>query len=284
MILIKSYGNEACIAMYRIFFLSLFFLSSQGIVKSTYANSLPAEAEHLAPPAKPLQFYVGLSGGINSMTGRRDEKVTNYPDPAQPVNIFSDNLRFSNKNAFYSAFAGFTWNISKLPLFMGPEIYLGRTNTESERRASVRYEGDGTVRTMQTSIQQSNFAGTSAQIGINFPHQTRSYLSLGIEFSRFHHSTFYIPRSAIAAVGAVEDLLPPSFATTKCLKGFVWGIGAEKAYKNFRFGGDIRFINYKTFKASYTTNNPDPLAPVDVIINSFKPKNIRFSLRFIYDF
>ena len=81
-------------------------------------------------PSKAVQFYAGLSGGVERMSGRQNQSIS-YPGGAAlgvPEFIsFLSNVSQSSKNGLYSAFAGFTWNIPSIPLFLGPEIYIGRS-------------------------------------------------------------------------------------------------------------------------------------------------------------
>ncbi|MGV8949415.1 MAG: hypothetical protein ACOH2E_08700 [Candidatus Paracaedibacter sp.] len=201
---------------------------------------------------KPVQFYAGLSGGIQHMSGKRNESVFNAGNDT--TSIFSKGSPLSTNNAHYSLFGGFSWNAPNVPIFIGPEIYIGRGHTEKEHRAFEIDPGTNLSRTIQTRIKQSNFLGGIIKVGANIPWQSRAYALLGADLSQFHYSTFYTPRSVVA-LGGIGDLPPASFATTKWLRGFTWGVGLEKEYKCFRLGADIRFIINRLFKASYDTNS-----------------------------
>jgi hypothetical protein len=241
-------------------------------------------------PSKAVQFYAGLSGGVERMSGRQNQSIS-YPGAAAlggaalgvPEFIsFLGNVSQSSKNGLYSAFGGFTWNIPSIPLFLGPEIYIGRSNAEIENRITIPEVGTLTNRSMQTSIQSSNFIGGSLQIGAHLPMQSRAYVLMGLDSSQFRYTTFYVPRSNLG--GAGPDLAASSFATKKWKSGFIWGFGLEKEFKCFRVGGEIRFIQYRELKVSYNTDSADPLHSIETINNAYKPKIIRFSLRASYLF
>lgn len=236
---------------------------------------------HETRPHKPVQFYLGVSGGLETLSGRRNEVVLNNTDPQ--VSTFADNKSLSSRNGQYALFGGFSVNIPNVPIFIGPEIYLGRGHTARENSGSFIDTGNNTFRHMKTIINQSDFVGGIIQAGVNLSCQYRAFFLLGGDISKFRYSTFFVPRSALA-FGALSDLPAASFATNKWLRGFVWGLGVDKQYKCFRFGADIRFMTYRTFKASYTTNSGDPIDPIDTINNSFKPRHVRFSLKLSYLF
>lgn len=238
-------------------------------------------------PSKAVQFYVGLSGGVERMSGRQNQSIS-YPGGAAlgvPTSIpFLSNVSQSSKNGLYSAFGGFTWNIPSIPFFLGPEIYIGRSNTEIENRITIPEVGTLTNRSMQTSIQSSNFIGGSLQVGAHLPMQSRAYVLMGLDSSQFRYTTFYVPRSNLGLGGAGPDLAASSFATKKWKSGFIWGFGLEKEFKCFRVGGEIRFIQYRELKVSYNTDSADAVHSLETINNAFKPKIIRFSLRASYLF
>ncbi len=258
---------------------------AQGLMGDAYAHT---PAQSYAPSHKPVQFYAGLSGGVERMTSRQNQSVS-YPAGVGlgvPSDItFLSNRSQSSKNGYYSAFGGMTWNIPDTSLFLGPEIYVGRSNTQIENRITVPDDVNLVNRVMQTSISASNFIGGSIQAGCKLPAQLRAYVLLGVESSQFRYTTFYVPRSHNALTGGVSPDIPPaSFAATKWLSGFSWGFGLEKEFNSFRLGGDIRLIHYRELKASYVTDSADAIHSLETISNAFKPKNIRFSIRWTYLF
>lgn len=235
-------------------------------------------------PQKPLQFYAGLSAGVNQVKGKRSESAYNADIlPPDQTSTFANNVSFSDKKAQYALFAGMSWTIPNSSFFIGPEIYIGRSDTENTRGAFVTDPATGLNRVLQASIQQKYFMGATLKAGVKLPWQSQAYVLLGIDKGQFRYAAFYVPRSAVG-LGAVDDLSPPTFSTTKWLNGFLWGIGFEKTINNFQVGADIRFIQYKSLKTSHNANSGDAARPVDQLLSSFKPRNMRFSLRVSYLF
>ncbi|MBM3468958.1 MAG: hypothetical protein FJX71_05965 [Alphaproteobacteria bacterium] len=246
-----------------------------------FAQVEASSAENKSWSLNSIQKYVGISGGVGRMTGRRDESVFNAIGVPR-LSIFASNVRFTSSKAAYSLFAGFTSDIPGVPIFLGPEIYLGRSDSESQYKQSVLDPNTGANRAMQTSIRQSYFYGLSVQAGVHLPYQTRAYALLGCDASQFQYQTFYVPRSAALLAAPANDLSPPTFSASKTLKGFMWGFGVEKNWNSFRVGADIRFINYSRLKVSYITPSGD--GTNDIITNAFKPRNIRAMVRLSYLF
>lgn len=246
--------------------------------------SMIGEAHANPQLSKPVQFYAGLSGGIQHMSGKRNESVFNAPNSTITFADGISSSSLSSNNGHYSLFGGFSMTIPNVPIFIGPEISIGRGNTQNEHAESVIDEATGLRRAMQTQIRQLNFLGGSLQVGTQLPWQSRGFVLLGIDLSQYRYSTLYVPRSANAINPAVDDFPPASFASTKWLRGFMWGIGLEKEYKCFRVGGDIRVVTHKMFRKSFDAPSGNAARPIDAINSFFKPKVMRFSLRFSYLF
>jgi hypothetical protein len=69
---------------------------------------------------RPTQFYAGLVGGIDRMTGRRTEQLSE----AAGLTTYTDNKRILENNSTISVVGGFLWKLPPLPILMGPEVYL----------------------------------------------------------------------------------------------------------------------------------------------------------------
>jgi|GEM_PF-3309723 len=258
---------------------------SLGISKA-YADTGSA----LAPSQKYYmpQLYTGLSLGVQRLTGRRSEITQATSDrlvPLEETVIFSDRLRFSNNNGYYSAHVGFTWDVPNIPLFFGPEIYLGRGSATTDLKQTVFEVDNNLKRTLSASISQSWFWGGSLQIGVDYQKKLRPYLLFGIDKSAFEYTGTYIPRSEAAIdliLGNPEVLDLPNtlLKTRKWLRAFFWGVGIEKQFNNWRIGADVRMMRYKELKSAYKAITVDP----ETLFSSFKPNNIRFGLKASYLF
>ena len=246
-------------------------------------SSVPAPSQKYYMP----QLYAGLSLGVQRLTGRRSEITQATSDrliPPEETVIFSDRLHFSNNNGYYSAHAGFTWDVPNIPFFFGPEIYLGRGSTTTDLKQTVLETDNKLKRTLSASISQSWFWGGSLQIGVNY-QGLRPYLLFGIDKSAFEYVGIYVPRSEAAIdliLGnpGVLDFPNTLLKTRKWLRAFFWGAGIEKQFNNWRLGADVRVMRYKELKSAYKAITTDP----ETLFSSFKPNNIRFGLKASYLF
>lgn len=250
-----------------------------------YANtsSTPTPPQKYYMP----QLYAGMSLGVQRLKGRRSEITQATSDrlvPLEETVIFSDHLHFSNNNGYYSAHVGLTWDVPNVPLFFGPEIYLGRGNTTTSLKQTVFEIDNNLKRTLSASISQSSFWGGSLQIGLNYQGKLRPYLLFGIDKSVFEYTGTYTPRSE-AAIDLILgnpgiDLSDTFLKTRKWLRAFFWGGGIEKQFNNWRIGADVRVMRYKDLKSAYKATTVDP----ETLFSSFKPNNIRFGLKASYLF
>lgn len=238
--------------------------SCYGMMGNVYATHSSPSA---TPSCKPFHFYAGLSGGVNRMTGRRSENV--FVVPTREVVTFTDNLNFKDTNAQYSGFAGFSWLIPHTGIFIGPEVHLGKSHTESKFQAIIRDPLAADQRTLNSTFSQSTFFGAVARVGYKFSSYS-IYAVLGAESSQFFNTVTYVPFGPTS---------PAFFKSKKWLKAFLWGFGLEKQINCVRFGAEVRATNYGQYKVNYSYP-----AANETINNLFKTKNIRFSLRVSYLF
>lgn len=237
------------------------------IATMTIQLLITAQVHAQLPPQKTLQFYAGLSGGINQMSGKRSESV-DTPAAAETT-VFSNQQNFNDRKAQYAAFAGASYFIPQTKIFIGPEIYVGRGHGEQELQKSVFDPGVGDRRILTSSFSQSVFFGGTLKGGYNFG-SCLGYVILGGESSLFKSHINYVPFAPDPS---------GSYKSSKWLKGFLWGIGLEKRLNNILLGADVRFVQYGKFKVQ------SPHLPSrETVFASFKPKNIRFSLRLSYVF
>ena len=246
--------------------------------------SLGAVPSHITKDQGSFQFYAGISGGVDRMTGHRNESVFNAADDT--TNNFASNRAFSDKNAQYSVFGGTSFNMSSLPLFFGPEFYLGRSHATNELR-EIRSDLPTTPmnRTLQASIQNRYFFGAIIRAGVNLPEEFQAFILFGFDKSQIRYAAFYTPRSAFG-FGGINDEPSSYFAIMKWSSSAVWGFGIEKTiYNKFRLGADIRFLDsFKKFQfSSGDMPSGNPAGP-DILTSFFNRKNLRFSLRITYLF
>jgi len=226
---------------------------------------------------KPVEFYTGLSGGGSWVKGRRTDSVFD-PNLAPPVTLyFSNNRGFSESNAQYSAFGGVSVSFPQTGIVLGPEIHLGRSHGNHEVREWLFEPLTGTSRTLVSALSPSAYLGAVLRVGYEFGAGYVAYLAFGGEVGRYKNRVTYVPQSA-AGLGGV-DTRSGFFQSQKWLRGALWGIGLEKKLHSYRFGTDLRFADYNSFKTDfpYTPSN-------ETVLNTFKFKNVRFSLRISYLF
>lgn len=217
---------------------------------------------------KPLQFYAGLSAGVNHVKGKRSESVFVNP-PVNATITFIDSLGFKDTDAQYAGFLGISYVVPTTSFFISPEIHLGRTHTQQTFQKIVFDPVVADQRTLKSTFSQTAFFGAVVKVGYNFSTYS-PYIILGGEGGKFQDQVTYVPFAPDS---------PNFFKTQKWLKGFLWGIGIEKKIKRFRVGIEARFINYGKYNAVY-----DNAASDESIYHSFKPKNVRLSLRVSYAF
>jgi hypothetical protein len=128
--------------------------------------------------SKSVHIYAGLAGGLQNMSNKESQSVS-FPNGAAagtPTYIpFQNNVSQSSRNGLYSAFGGITWNIPMVHMFIGPEIYIGRSNSDIQKSVTVPEDVTLTNRSMQTTVRSSNYAGGTIQIGANLPMKFKAY-------------------------------------------------------------------------------------------------------------
>ena len=231
------------------------------------------------PALKGFQFYVGLSGSGEQMSGRRSESFNEenllLGSPARTQTVYTNNLRMLEKNAVVSLMTGFLWKIPTLPLLIGPEIYAGRGNALSAVK-DVRLDPfvGGENRLYSTDFQRKSFYGILMRVGYQFCEKYLVSLSLGIDRSQFS-----IERS-LHYDGTVPATL---IKRTPWLNGVVLGVGLERIFNQFIVGLDCRMIQYRKYNS---VDNVDVAAGVTPAFLNFsvQPKITMVSLRVSYRF
>ncbi|MGV8949417.1 MAG: hypothetical protein ACOH2E_08710 [Candidatus Paracaedibacter sp.] len=196
---------------------------------------------------RPVQFYAGLVGGIDRMTGRRTEQLSE----AAAITTYTNNMRMLENNSTISIVGGFLWKLPPLPILMGPEVYFGRGNATSSVTATTR-DALGNNRYYSTDFQRKFFYGGLIRVGYLFCPDLLGILSLGIDRSQFLTK---------------RTLTTNSISRTKGFNGFSLGGGLEKHFGHFGFGVDFKLIQYRRQLTS------DP-----VVLNAVK-RDLTFSVR-----
>lgn len=253
---------------------------------------LAGEIQASLLPQKMVQFYAGVSFGAQRLSGHRNENAFyDPPGGAGPVGLrgtiyFANQKPFSNINGFYLSHIGFTWDIPQAPIFLGPEIYLGRGSMHNDLNVGVPDDPNftETIRNVSVSLRQSTFWGGAVQVGFKMKWGCRPYMLLGLERSQFEYVGSYIPRSQaqlnLALGGPTADYPSTTLNKKKWLSGFLWGLGLERQIDSIKLGVDIRLIHYKEFKAAALANAFEP----ETFFTAIKPKNIRFGFKISYLF
>jgi hypothetical protein len=247
-------------------------------------HAMVGEAYAVPVNPNPIQFYAGLAGGMEQMTGRRseslDEEDLNNP-PARIQTIYNQNLRMSQANPAVSLMGGFLWNMPAQPLVLGPEIYFGRGSTlhsvKDYRPDPFGALGLGDTRSYTADFQRRYFFGILARAGIRFCEKYLAYLSLGYDRSQFNISGLVslFPRS--------RQIKATILQKRKSYNGMVFGIGLEKEIQQVNVGIDMRLIKYGTQTFFNDLNQPAGEAPASVTLR-VRPTIYSAALRVSYRF
>jgi hypothetical protein len=183
------------------------------------------DTPHQTLVERPVQFYAGLAGGIERMTGRRTESLSE----AARSTAYADNKRILENNSTVSAVGGFLWKFPPLPIWMGPEIYLGRGNALSSVTATTP-DALGNNRYYSTDFQRKFFYGGLIRVAYFFCPDLLGSASLGIDRSQFLTK---------------RTLNTNLINRTKGFNGFLFGLGLEKHFGHLGFGFDLKLIQYR---------------------------------------
>jgi len=237
------------------------------------ANTTPAPAPIQSSTSFP-QFYAGLSGGFENLTGHRSEELIST-DPASTPQTFSDNKKFNARaDIALCGIAGFLWKVPNLPISIGPEIYLGQGSGSDVVKKTYDDARAGEVRTYSAEFKRKLFYGIMVRSGWNFWKEYFGFISLGADFSQFMTDRLMVTNAADNQ---------NSFRGRKRLTGFLTGIGLEKRFGSMCVGIDFKRITYKQ-QNFLDTFNPTPGRPPNQLAFSAKPRVYSLSLRLSYFF
>jgi len=203
-----------------------------------YANT-SEEAYAYTPPESdisPVVWYAGMVGGIERMTGRRSESLTETIANVPTVTTYGIDHRMLENNGNLSFVGGFLIGPYSESIRIGPEFFFGRGNALSNV-SDTRLDPAGAInRFYSTDFQRKFFYGGLVRIGYLFCEKYFLSLSIGIDRSQFRTKRIFA--------------LDPNFVAnvidrTKGFNGFLFGVGFEKLFKNFIIGIDFKLIQYR---------------------------------------
>lgn len=134
---------------------------------------------------KAFQPYLGLSGGIDKLTGKHKDSL--IEPNGIPVVVYSSNqtLPTSGQAVSGSAIAGFLVDIPCTPIAVGPEVYIGHSNATSNFRYAYNDSAAGEDRVYTSALKRNSFYGLLLRGGVSFCQEYFAYLSIGADFSNF---------------------------------------------------------------------------------------------------
>lgn len=232
-----------------------------------------------ASTLKGFQFYMGMSGGMERMSGQRgeglDEENQRLGAPNRTKTTYTSNLEMSEKRAVGSLIAGFLWKIPRVPIFIGPEVYVGSGGATSSF-SDVRLDpfGADENRYYNTEFQRKLFAGALMRLGYQFCERYLAYLSFGLDRSQFSIKRALHHEQAVPAT---------TVKRTKTLSGPMFGIGLERIFDQFVVGFDFKTIQYQKYNSNDDVRVARRVTPAFLNF-SVRPKIKIFSLRVSYRF
>lgn len=252
-------------------------LLTLALCSQTLANSFDYDSGH---SSNTMQFYAGLSGGLERMTGRRADSITE--DSPLAAGTFVTTV-FANKgmnetNVATSLVSGFLWQFPQSSILLGPEIYIGRGNTIStiqDERPDLNIGGGNSFRHYSTILQRKIYTGLLLRAGYQFEENYLGYVSAGYDKGQF-------------AVDRVMTYEPQTLAATratntKWLNGLLVGFGLEKKCSSFIVGLDFRIIKYNTLRITDGLNNAVGFLPGSMNFST-SPRVYSGTLRISYQF
>jgi len=204
-------------------------LSSTG---EAYVNP-PSE-----PACSPVIFYAGMVGGIERMTGRRAESLTETIAGVPTVTTYGVDQRMLENNGNLSFVGGFLFGPPAESMRIGPEFFFGRGNALSNV-SDARQTPDGlNNRFYSTDFQRKFFYGGLIRVGYLFCEKYFPSLSFGIDRSQFR-------TKRILALDPGPNRQATVIDRTKGFNGFLFGIGFERHFKHLILGVDLKLIQYR---------------------------------------
>ena len=222
----------------------------------------------------PSIYYAGMVGGFERLTGRRTESLKETVAGATVTTSYSLNRRILENSGTISFIGGMMWRLNPLPIYMGPEFYVGRGSALS---SLVDTRPDSTTtnsRVYSTDFQRKLFFGGQLRAGFFFCKNYLASFSIGIDRS------FFLTKRILAfdARAAVQPVL---VNRTKGFNGLLFGLGLEKHWNHFLVGIDVKLIRFR----SQTNDVSLPIATSPAVSNfTARPVLYSIGLRLGYKF
>ncbi|MBX3486938.1 MAG: hypothetical protein KF798_03420 [Candidatus Paracaedibacteraceae bacterium] len=238
------------------------------IMLSTLIGSAFADAP------KKFNAYVGLMGGLDHLSGKRSDAVTE--DDATGVLVttpLSSGKSMSNSNIGLSIFGGALWQPTVTAFVFGPEVYFGRSTVKS-RFTDVRQDIIPQNRFYSKELERQYNYGFIARAGVRC-NGLAGLLAVGFDRGHFKERTTltYDP----------QNILTIRNSKSKALSGLVLGVSAEKQIQNFMVGLDFKYTKYRKLLTRHTFDAGAGLLPGDINLTA-RPKVFSTSLRLSYLF
>ncbi|MBM3632126.1 MAG: hypothetical protein FJX03_00235 [Alphaproteobacteria bacterium] len=222
----------------------------------------------------PSIYYVGMVGGIERLTGRRTEGLTETVAGGKVTTSYSLNRRILENSGTVSFMGGMMWRLNPLPIYMGPEFYVGRGSALS---SLVDTRPDSTTtnsRVYSTDFQRKLFFGGQLRTGFFFCKNYLASFSFGIDRS------FFLTKRVLA-FDARAAVSPTLVNRTKGFNGLLFGLGLEKHWNHFLVGLDVKLIRFR----SQTNDVSLPIATSPAVSNfTVRPVLYSIGLRMGYKF
>jgi hypothetical protein len=256
-------------SMNRKIILLVAIMCGQLFIPEAYAETHSSESH-----CPPIQFYAGMVGGIERMTGRRSEGLTETVGGVSTQFSYTNNIRMLENNAYLSFMGGFLWKLPPLPILIGPELYFGRGNTRSTvtNTTTTNPAVPGQTRLYSTEFARKFFYGGLIRIGYHFCRDYLVSFSLGIDRSQFLTKRYFALDSSVN---------PTVISRTKGFNGVLFGLALERQFKHFIVGVDFKLIQYRRQQ----TQDPVPITNSPAVSNfSVRPVLYVAGIRLAYQF
>jgi hypothetical protein len=184
----------------------------------------------------PTHFYLGMAGGLERLNGRRSEGLSEIIAGVTTVTSYTSNFRMLENNGYLSFVGGFLWKFPPLPIYIGPEVYLGRGNARSTVTDSNHVDNLGNNRFYSTDYARKLFYGALMRIAYEFCPKYFASFSLGFDRSQFQIRRYF----------SLDPLVPATIINrTRTLNGYIIGFGLDKFFKQFVVGLEFKVIQYR---------------------------------------
>lgn len=228
----------------------------------------------LADTPKKLSPYIGFSGNIDHLSGKRKDTI--MEDDAGGVIVtthLNSGKNMSNTNVGITAFGGVLWQPTAYPLVFGPELYFGRSTVKS-RFSDVREDLVPQTRFYSKELERQYNYGIVARGGVKY-NCLAFLLTVGFDRGQFKERAVltYDPTN-------IKTII---YSKSKTLSGLVLGAGVEQQINKFVIGVDFRYTQYKKLTMQHIFDAGAGIIPGTITLNAH-PKIFATALRVSYQF